>query len=85
MPKRIYIEADILTVDGKEIKVWVNDPFKGADTKNHFIAMRTNILRAGVPAIGGELFPLVKEIQIIPPSQIKWIVVWPCEVYEVDK
>lgn len=82
MAKRIYIEATIVTLDGERIKVWVNDAFKGADTKNHFIAMRTNILRGGVPAKGGELFPPVDEIDIIPPSQIKSFGVSACEVYE---
>lgn len=83
--KRICIEAEVTTVSGERILVWVDDPFKGANVKNHFVAMRTNIIRAGVPSEGGLLFPETDEVNIIPPSQLARIRVNPCRVYEVEK
>jgi uncharacterized protein (DUF302 family) len=83
--KRIYIEAEVSTVNGETILVWIDEPFKGANVKLHLIAMRTNIIRAGVPSVGGLLFPEADELTITPPSQLDSIHIKPCRVYEVEK
>ena len=83
--KRIYIEAEVSTVNGQTILVWIDEPFKGANVKHHLIAMRTNIIRAGVPSVGGLLFPETDEVRITPPSQLESIHIKPCRVYEVEK